>query len=147
MNDLKQRGTIALCLLEKEFPPSLFIIMTHLMVHLVVEVKLCGPIHTRWMYPMERYMKSLKTYVQNMARPKDSMVEGYTMEEAIGFCKEYMQNFKTIKRRVWDDFEDQKLYDEVPKGFGQMRTMTVEFRDWAHFFVIKNVLALELWRT
>jgi hypothetical protein len=145
MNDLKQQATITL--LEKKFPPSLFIIMTHLMVHLVVEVKLCGPIHTRWMYPMERYMKSLKTYVRNMVRPKDNMVEGYIMEEAIGFCKKYMQNFKTIKRQVWDDFENQKMYDEVPEGFGQMRTMIVEFRDWAHFFVIKNVVALEPWRT
>jgi hypothetical protein len=42
---------------------------------------------------IERYMKSLKTYVQNMARLEDSMVEGYTMEEAIGFCTKYMQNF------------------------------------------------------
>jgi hypothetical protein len=35
---------------------------------------------------MERYMKSLKTYVWNMARFEGSMVKGYTMEEAIGFC-------------------------------------------------------------
>jgi hypothetical protein len=90
MNYLKQKSTITFCLLEKEFPPSLFNIMTHLMVHLVAEIKLCGPIHTQWMYPMERYMKSLKTYVQNMARLEGSMVEGYTMEEAIGFCTEYM---------------------------------------------------------
>jgi hypothetical protein len=68
MNDLKQEATI--CLLEKEFPPFLFNIMTHLMVHIMVEVDLCGPIHIQWMYPMERYMKSLKTYVWNMARLK-----------------------------------------------------------------------------
>ncbi len=85
MNDLKQEATITLCLLEKEFPPLLFNIMTHLMVHLVAKVKLCGLVHTRWMYPMERYMKSLKTYVWNVARPEGSMVEGYTMEETIGF--------------------------------------------------------------
>jgi hypothetical protein len=36
------------------------------------------------MYPMERYMKSLKTYVQNMARLEGSMVECYTTKEAIG---------------------------------------------------------------
>jgi hypothetical protein len=53
MNDLKQEATITFCLLEKEFPPSLFNIITHLMVHLVAEVKLCGPIHTQWMYPIE----------------------------------------------------------------------------------------------
>jgi len=46
MSDLQQQATITLCLLEKEFSPSLFIIMTHLMVHLVAKVKLCGPIHT-----------------------------------------------------------------------------------------------------
>jgi hypothetical protein len=117
MNDLKQEATITLCLLEKEFPPSLFNIMTHLMAHLVAKEKLCGPIHTRWMYPMERYMKSLKTYVWNMARPEGSMVEGYTMEETIGFCTKYMQNFKTIQRQVWDDSKDQNMYDESASWF------------------------------
>ncbi len=87
------------------------------MVHLMVEVQLCGLVHTQWMYPMERYMKSLKTYVWNMARPEGNMVEGYTMEEAIGFCTKYMQNFKTIERQVWDDYEDQNMYDEVLQGF------------------------------
>jgi len=46
MNDLKQEATITLCLLEKEFPPSLFNIMTHLMMHLVAKVELCGHLHT-----------------------------------------------------------------------------------------------------
>jgi len=83
MNDLKQEATIIFCFLEKEFPPSLFNIMTHLIVHLMVEVKLCDLVNTQWMYPMERYMKSLKTYVWNMVRLEGSMVEGYTIEEAI----------------------------------------------------------------
>jgi hypothetical protein len=46
MNDLKQEATIKLCLLEKEFPPSLFNIMTHPIMHLVAKVELCGPVHT-----------------------------------------------------------------------------------------------------
>jgi hypothetical protein len=82
---------------------------------------------------MEKYMKSLKTYVWNMGRPEGSMVKGYTMEEAIGFCIEYMQNFKTIERQVWDDSEDQNMYDEVPQGSSKMKIMTAKFRDWAHF--------------
>ncbi len=57
-SDLKQEATITFCLLEKKIPPYFFNIMTHLLVHLMVEVKLCGPVHTQWMYPMERYMKS-----------------------------------------------------------------------------------------
>jgi hypothetical protein len=57
----------SMALLEMEFPPSFFDIMTHLPYHLVDELYLCGPIATRWMYPIERYMKTLKGYVRNMA--------------------------------------------------------------------------------
>jgi hypothetical protein len=31
-------------------------------------------------------MKTLKGYVRNKVRPKRSMAEGYTIEEALGFC-------------------------------------------------------------
>jgi len=51
--------------------------MIHLLYHLVDELDLCGAMATRWMYLMEWYMKNLKTYVHNRARPEGSMVEGY----------------------------------------------------------------------
>jgi len=53
--------------IEKVCPLACFDIMTHLVVHIVKELELCGSIHTRWMYPMERYIKTLKGYVRNMA--------------------------------------------------------------------------------
>jgi hypothetical protein len=56
-----------MALVEMEFPPSFFDIMTHLPYHLVEELDLCRPVSTRWMYPVERCMKTLKTYVWNMA--------------------------------------------------------------------------------
>jgi hypothetical protein len=37
--------------------------MMHLIIHLAEELFVYGPIHTHWMYPMERYMKFLKDYV------------------------------------------------------------------------------------
>jgi hypothetical protein len=43
------------------------------------------------MYPIERYMKTLKGYVRNMARPEASMAEGYVKEECIGFVTEYLK--------------------------------------------------------
>jgi hypothetical protein len=39
----------SMALLEMEFPPLFFDIMTHLLYHLVEELNLCGPIVTRWM--------------------------------------------------------------------------------------------------
>jgi hypothetical protein len=80
----------SLALLEMEFPPSFFDIMTHLPYHLVEELDLCGPVTVRWMYPVERYMKTLKGYVRNMARPEASMAEGYLKEECFGFITEYL---------------------------------------------------------
>jgi hypothetical protein len=80
----------SMALLEMEFPPSFFDIMTHLPYHLVQELDMCGPVATRWMYPVERYMKTLKSYVRNTARPKATMAEGYVKEECIGFITEYL---------------------------------------------------------
>ena len=43
-----------LCMFKKYFPPSFFDIMIHLQIHLGREIRLCGPVHYRWMYPFER---------------------------------------------------------------------------------------------
>ena len=53
----------SLVLQKMEFPPLFFDIMTHLPYHLVDKLDLYGPITARWMYPVERYMKTLKDYV------------------------------------------------------------------------------------
>ncbi|CAL9005354.1 unnamed protein product, partial [Prunus brigantina] len=69
LDKLEEDVVVTLCLLEKYFPPSFFDIMVHLVVHLVREVPLCGPVYFRWMYPFERYMKVLKGYVHNLGVP------------------------------------------------------------------------------
>jgi hypothetical protein len=61
---------------------------------------MCGPIATRWMYPIERYMKILKLYVHNMARLKVYMAKGYIGDECLGFVIEYLQRFDVVKRCV-----------------------------------------------
>ncbi|XP_042459548.1 uncharacterized protein LOC122043134 [Zingiber officinale] len=60
----------------KIFPPSFFDIMVHLTIHLATEVQLAGPVHYRWMYPIERYLGTLKSYVRNRSRPEGSIAEG-----------------------------------------------------------------------
>ncbi|KAE8696020.1 hypothetical protein F3Y22_tig00110678pilonHSYRG00462 [Hibiscus syriacus] len=83
-------------IIEKYFPPSFFDVMIHLMMHLVREVRLCGPVHFRWMYPFERYMKTLKGYVRNHHRPEGCIAECYVAEEALEFCSVYLKNMKSI---------------------------------------------------
>lgn len=59
LDDTQSRLVLTLCKMEKIFPPSFFTIMVHLLLHLVHEVKLGGPVVYRWMYPIERYVNIL----------------------------------------------------------------------------------------
>ena len=95
LDELQNQLVVTLCLLEKYFPPPFFDSMIHLTVHLVREVRLCGPVYLRWMYPFERFMKVLKSYVRNRNLPEGCIVECYIAEEAIKFslntCQMWMQ--------------------------------------------------------
>ncbi|XP_062026080.1 uncharacterized protein LOC133742441 [Rosa rugosa] len=94
------------CELEKFFPPSFFDIMLHLSVHLVREVELCGPVFFRWMYPFERYMKTLKGYVKNRRHPEGCIAESYIAEEAVEFLAERNLDEPTIGLPVSDNFDN-----------------------------------------
>jgi len=96
LDDLENEAIVILCQLEMYFSPSFFGIMVHLIVHLVKEIKICGPVFLRWMYPVERYMKILKGYVKNPYRPEALIIERYITKEAIEFCIEYMSERETI---------------------------------------------------
>jgi hypothetical protein len=141
-----EESAIAICLLEKWFPPTFMNIVSHLPIHLVEELYMCGPMHTRWMYPMERYMKTLKDYVRTYARPEASIAEGYAMSETLGYCTEYMQQFPGTRRRVWDDKEEQFMNDELVQGKGWPRHMSDQFRAWIHDFVVHNSADFQTWR-
>ena len=96
LDALQGEVVTTLCHLEMYFPPSFFDIMVHLIVHLVREIKICGPVFLRHMYPFERYMGILKSYVRNRSRPEGSIIEGYATEEVIEFCVDYMAQVEPI---------------------------------------------------
>ncbi|KAL4575729.1 hypothetical protein LXL04_011813 [Taraxacum kok-saghyz] len=87
---------VTLCELEMHYPPSFFDIMVHLISHIVQEIKACGSVFLRYMYPFERYMGILKGYVRNRNRPEGSIVEGYTSEEVVEFCQGYMEGVESV---------------------------------------------------
>jgi hypothetical protein len=54
LDRLEGRIPFILCDMERIFPPGFFTVMVHVVIHLVRECKLGGPVHYRWMYPIER---------------------------------------------------------------------------------------------
>jgi hypothetical protein len=146
-DELMQNVIMATCLIEKEFPTTFLNIMTHLPVHLVEQLFRCGPVHCRWMYPIERYMKTLKDYVRTLAHPEGSIAEGYRTEDTLGFCTEYMREYDGTAQRVWDAEEDPTMNDEVIRCRApHKRPLSDEVRLYAHAFVIDNAPCLEPWR-
>jgi len=126
------------CSLEMYFLPAFFDVMVHLMVHLVREVKLCGPVYLRWMYPFERDMKKLKGYVRNRNRPEGCIAEAYIVEEAIEFCSEYLSGVDAVGLPS----RKNATYDYSDMGYPLLRGKleTVPFHQWqqAHLYVLAN---------
>jgi hypothetical protein len=54
LDSLENQIPIILCKLERIFPSDFFTSMVHVIIHLVRKCKLGGPVHHRWMYPIER---------------------------------------------------------------------------------------------
>jgi hypothetical protein len=64
--------------------------MTHLLVHLVKEIRILGPVFLHNMFPFERFMGVLKKYVHSHSRPEGSIAKGYRTEEVIEFCVDFI---------------------------------------------------------
>ncbi|CAL2260360.1 unnamed protein product [Prunus armeniaca] len=133
LDKLEEDVVVTLCLLEKYFPPSFFDIMVHLVVHLVREVRLCGPVYFRWMYPFERYMKVLKGYVQNRTRPEGCIAERYIAEEAVEFCTEHLSDVSTVGVP-----SSQKMRVSKPLSGCTVSVVDRDLLNQAHLYVLEN---------
>ncbi|XP_026390034.1 uncharacterized protein LOC113285343 [Papaver somniferum] len=75
--------------------------MVHLLIHLPTKARIGGPVQYRWMYPIERYLYTLKKYVRNKAHPEGSIAEGYLADECVTFLSRYLKDVESrINRPV-----------------------------------------------
>ncbi|XP_044447176.1 uncharacterized protein, partial [Triticum aestivum] len=111
LDKLQESIVMTLCNMERIFLPSFFTIMVHLMVHLVEEVKLGGPVHYRWMYPLERSFVRLKALVRNRAFPEGSIAEGYLAQECLTFCSRFLEGTTRFTRPSRNPAPSEKIKD------------------------------------
>lgn len=93
---LKDSMIQILCECEMFFPPTMFDIMVHLMVHIINEIILLGPSFLHNMYGPERYNGVLKRYVRNRGHPKGSIMQGYHAEECVEYATDWLVDRKLI---------------------------------------------------
>ncbi|KAK1680568.1 hypothetical protein QYE76_041416 [Lolium multiflorum] len=89
-----------LCQLEKIFPPTLFDIMEHLVIHLPTEVRLAGPVQFRNMWSTEMFIGNMKNWVHNRSHPEGSIAESYLFDECLTFCSRYVDDCNTKFNRA-----------------------------------------------
>jgi hypothetical protein len=79
------------------FPPSFFNITTHILVHLVKEIDILGPVFPHNMFPCKRFMAVLRKYVPNRAHLEGRIASGYRTEEVIEFCVDFIDDLKPTR--------------------------------------------------
>ncbi|KAL5552411.1 hypothetical protein UlMin_002587 [Ulmus minor] len=110
-----------------------------------------GPVHMRWMYPFERYLKRLKDYVRNAAKPEGSIAEGFVVDEALTFCSRYFDDVETRFNRP-DRNDDGihptrqlSVFESQCKPLGKQSYVELDNndRDKAEFYILNNSPELE----
>ncbi|KAL2944084.1 hypothetical protein RDABS01_032431 [Bienertia sinuspersici] len=99
------------------------------------------------MYAIERYLREMKSDVQNKGRPKGSMAEGFSAKECSRFCARHVMRSHITPNNVVDSHTSQSFLPKVGhpiKGKGKAREKDYGFiideLTWAqaHQYVLFN---------
>jgi hypothetical protein len=109
------------------------------MIHLVDQILTLGPLYLYSIFPYERYLAELKSYVQNRAHLEGSIMEGYTTEEVVECCADYVKDGKMIGLLI--PLHEGRLRG---RGRGRMGQKSFDDRDYnsvseAHFSVLQQL--------
>ncbi|XP_066310226.1 uncharacterized protein [Miscanthus floridulus] len=132
------QNDVVQCLVSFElvFPPSFFNIMTHILVHLVKEISILGPVFLHNMFPFERFMGVLKKYVKVRSKPEGSIAQGYGTEEVIEFCVDFIPDIAPIG--VPESRHEGRLSGKGTLGKKTYIGMEDDYFNKAHYTVLQN---------
>ena len=81
-----------MCEMQKHLPSAFFNAQEHYLIHQVEEIELCGPVHSRSMWMVERNLKFMKGFVRQRERVEGSMMDGYMVYQNMLYVSEYIPN-------------------------------------------------------
>jgi hypothetical protein len=111
------------------------------MIHLVDQILILGPLYLHNMSPYKLFLVVLKAYVWNHAHPKGSILEGYTTEEVVECCIDYIKDGKWIGLPI-------PLYEDRLRGRGIIGQKIFVDKDYSlvsesHFSVLQQLVVAE----
>ncbi len=109
--DLEKRVHRVLCLLERDFPVSLHVIVFHLLHHLPAYLQRFGPVYGYWMYPMERFNSWITRRVMNRRFPEATVIETYRLSELANFM-DMSGQLPTGSLTIPSDTDEESLAEE-----------------------------------
>ncbi|XP_058784049.1 uncharacterized protein LOC131658813 [Vicia villosa] len=121
-------------------PPACYNLSKKEKLSFLREIRLCGPIFLRWMYPIERYMKILKGYTKNPHRPEASIIERYIAEEAIEFCSNYLSEVNTVG--VPKSRHDGRCEGVGTQGL-KIKSLSIDVVVQAHLYILNNTYEVQ----
>ena len=112
-----------MCEMQRYLPPVFFNAQENYLIQQVEDIELCGPVHTRSMWMMERKLKSLMDIVRQRARPEGYVVEGYMAYQCMVYISEYLPKLAENMNvpRIWHLISINKFEGEVLLGKGRAR--------------------------
>ncbi|KAM3376735.1 hypothetical protein P3S68_009148 [Capsicum galapagoense] len=136
--------------------------MVHLVIHIREEAILAGPVQGHLMYPTERVLDHLKSYVRNNSAAECYIAEGYILEECLTFCSRYLEDCEietrfNRSRRNKDDGQIaatsesgilSKLFPAIGKPVGAIKTLPIPSVEiiQAHRYVLINCEIVDAFR-
>ncbi|KAL9675481.1 hypothetical protein QQ045_003683 [Rhodiola kirilowii] len=129
-----------LCKLERVFPQAFFTIMVHLLIHLLEQVLLKGPMHYNWTYPIERQLGEYKRSIWNTRYPEGCIAESYITHEWVTYCKLYLTDSTKINSSNEARSYVLSVYSTLIKvsGHSPRIKMSKKQLDIAHWCVLEH---------
>ncbi|XP_019267397.1 PREDICTED: uncharacterized protein LOC109244716 [Nicotiana attenuata] len=102
----------------------------------------------------EKFLRTLKGYVRNKARPEGSIAEGYLAEECMTFCSKYLTDMETKQNRLDRNFDSSNI---EPNGLsifnrrgkplvgGTWINLRTHEINQAHFYILQNCEEVRPW--
>jgi hypothetical protein len=110
------------------------------MIHLAHQIFILGPTYMHHVYLYEHHMVDMKGYVRNHAHPERSMIEGYTTEEVIECCVDYMKDGNLIG--VPDSRHHGRLSGKGTKGHKSLIDVSYQRVSEEHFSIMQQLAVM-----